>query len=1670
MSDDLGSTYLAAVEDAETEDLLRWARKTAGDGDADVVPSQPSGMERMRGQVTATAPAVAAAAPALRGEGVGAFAADKGQRFARGAAGVVGDAAKGAGIAATALASGTAGAMSEQVAGLDREIAAIDALLAGEGPGGFVPEGDQLTRYQEHRARLAEQRAGLATAGGMAAGEVEAGAEAMPAFQAGEALEAGVADFVGAPDPARDGTLSSDVAEGLGQVAGIIGTAVVGGPVPAAVAAAGQGAVSLYEEAKAAGSDEATALRSAGFGILIGATDILPLMRAIQPLEKAMPGFRSQIVNVLGRVIRSAGEEAAQEALQTTLENLVAQGQFDPARGTFDGTARAALVGGIIGGIAGGGAAAAGKPVDSGRGPRPEAVTSAADPELASIDPEASDVVTQADMDARLGTEAGPMFETAASAEDLETQRRERIEAGEEYIAAQEAIEIELSRLEAEISEQQATATAGESLVDRIVGVESGGNATAKNPKSSATGAGQFIESTWLRMMKRHRPELMRGKSKAEVLALRNDPDLSREMVARLAEENSAHLRRNGVEPTDGRLYLAHFLGPDGAVSVLRAEPNTPLADVLGKGVLNANPFLKGKQAAWIVSWADGKMGDPASARARIGTLRARQTRLRDALGEYVANTSEDAAAFLRRSVDRLNAAASRVTLDDIGGFVQNLLDNPEAPEYIRRALDVIQGRVEIGVKNPLLRDLKARGGVLIGSQAHQDLVDIGVTNRSLPGIFKRDGAVEDLSALDPGGNPLYLDNNMVTDGRLDRDVLVAAIDAEQRGSSLLTAEEQNLAAEAEGVLASLKDVGLDPDTASAKDLLDEINRRVQEGASLEAALEAPDLEADPRDVSEDLQEDVTGHLDAPSGEPESVSRGVGEGKIYVNHARIQSSDDVRDLIQQMADLDADAINAKRGGEVVSNAQTIREADQEYRDIEDLLGREPGPMSRAEAVAARKILTSSGEQVMALAKKAQGQNATDADIAAFRRAAQVHYAIQAEVIAARTETARALQAWAIPAGSDRMRLDQINALVNADGGKGEIRRMAAQVASLEGQDPIKLNTYLQQSLGGRIGRALFEAWINGLLSSPKTHVVNVTSNMLTSVWAIPERLLTAGISQTIYGGEVRVGEALAQSYGFVSGMADGIRLAFALQNADQQLSQDLGYSSKLEADEGQQQAISAGAFGMDPTTVAGTGMDWLGKAIRIPGNLLGREDMFFKSIGYRMELHARAYRMATADGLKGDMLAQRIADLVQDPPPDLKADALDAAHYQTFTNELGEDGQSLQRFANRIGARTFGIPPLRFIVPFIRTPVNIMKYTLQRTPLALMARSIRADIKAGGPRGATALARIGMGTALMAAVYELAASGGISGGGPEDPELKRMWMADGNKPYSIRIGDQWVQYSRLDPIGMLMGFGADFAEIAGDLHDDRANELAVAGIVAMSQNLLSKTYMSGVVDFIAAVNPKDPTSDPARYLQNFAGTLMPYSSFLRHTGQAIDPVLRDTRPDASDEATTPQFLAGVVNKWKATIPGYSASLPARRNLWGEIITRRSEIGVAYDFMSPLNVSKAKDDPANAAMLENRVKIGMPRRAINGVDLTPEEYSEYTRIAGELAKSQVGALVNSPGWKRVPKGEGSLAAELLRSTIIKSRNVASAQMLANSSRLQQAVVKRQQEAAAQMMGN
>lgn len=181
------------------------------------------------------------------------------------------------------------------------------------------------------------------------------------------------------------------------------------------------------------------------------------------------------------------------------------------------------------------------------------------------------------------------------------------------------------------------------SLVDSIVGVESGGNPTAKNPRSSATGSGQFIDSTWMSMMNKYSPELTKGKSRAEILAMRNDPNISREMTARYAQENSQGLEKAGLQATNGNVYLSHFAGLGGATKLLKANPNASAESILGKEAVDANPsILRGKTAGQVVNWANNKVGGAQGSVGGGGLSQAGMAKITGGYNEAIAKLNAD--------------------------------------------------------------------------------------------------------------------------------------------------------------------------------------------------------------------------------------------------------------------------------------------------------------------------------------------------------------------------------------------------------------------------------------------------------------------------------------------------------------------------------------------------------------------------------------------------------------------------------------------------------------------------------------------------------------------------------------------------------------------------------------------------------------------------------------------------------------------------------------------------------------------------------------------------------------------------------------------------------------------------------------------------------------------
>lgn len=779
------------------------------------------------------------------------------------------------------------------------------------------------------------------------------------------------------------------------------------------------------------------------------------------------------------------------------------------------------------------------------------------------------------------------------------------------------------------------------------------------------------------------------------------------------------------------------------------------------------------------------------------------------------------------------------------------------------------------------------------------------------------------------------------------------------------------------------------------------------------------------------------------------------EAAQNINLNNLNSTEEVDALINRVAEVDAPAINEARRQRVF-NVDLPKLADDLGMTVDDLLSRPKGAAFNAEQIlASRKILVASGENLVRLAKKANGATGTETDLALMRRAMTQHRAIQAQVSGMTAEAGRALQQFKVVAESSRLQEKAIRDILTASGGDGLNRKMAQMLSDLD--DPTKVGKFVSEASNATTLDKLYEIWINGLLSAPATHVVNIVSNIMTAGFSVSERK----VASLIGGGKnIPRGEAEAQLAGMIAGSRDGMRLGWnALKTGEP--SDPL---QKMEVEN--HRAITGDQLGLAGT--AGRFADYVGEAVRVPGRLLTAADEFFKAVGYRMELNAQAYRQAFNEGLDGDAAAARIMEIMNNPPENIKMAATDAARYQTFTNRLPEAKMSwvseVGQLAEKARHAPASGPYVRVIVPFVRTPTNIMSYMLERTPLAYTSQAVREDIAAGGARRDLALGKIITGSMVMAVTAELSMAGHITGAGPVDRKMKNILRETGWQPYSIKVGDTYYAYNRLDPIGGLLGLSADMTEMLGQTTEAEADEVAVAAVLSISQNMASKTYLSGVFDFVeaffgASTDPEASNWKLNNWLNRLGGSMVP--SFVAAIERQISPEISATYD--------------MMDRIKSRIPGMSQGLPPRRNIFGEVIVPSG--GLGPDIISPIYTNETKDNPVADEMVRQQVPIGMPRRVVNGIDLDAEQYDRYILLyAGEglgrgipKLKTALNTLINSTGYRNSTDGPDGGKSLLIRSTFANYRSAAQKKLFAEDAELNQARINALEDKQRKLIG-
>lgn len=273
------------------------------------------------------------------------------------------------------------------------------------------------------------------------------------------------------------------------------------------------------------------------------------------------------------------------------------------------------------------------------------------------------------------------------------------------------------------------------------------------------------------------------------------------------------------------------------------------------------------------------------------------------------------------------------------------------------------------------------------------------------------------------------------------------------------------------------------------------------------------------------LGDSAVSDISAVKNNISKTAKSVNSENVYINFARIDTPDDIKKVMAELADASRESIDKARRGKMTFG--DIEQAAKKWTDGQEdafkiLQERRVGePLNAEQSFAARQLWAASAQKVKELSQRVL-ENPTDANQFMFRKMLATHAAIQKEIIAARTETARALAQWKMPAGAPEEMASQLRAMLDYGGGDELTRKMAKDVMDMTNAGMVKdVENVINKGWGAKTIDTWNEARIAGLLTNTTTHIVNFMGNTLNLGVAMADDLTTAAYAK-MFGAETVV--------------------------------------------------------------------------------------------------------------------------------------------------------------------------------------------------------------------------------------------------------------------------------------------------------------------------------------------------------------------------------------------------------------------------------------------------------------------------------------------------------------------------------------------------------------------
>jgi hypothetical protein len=653
--------------------------------------------------------------------------------------------------------------------------------------------------------------------------------------------------------------------------------------------------------------------------------------------------------------------------------------------------------------------------------------------------------------------------------------------------------------------------------------------------------------------------------------------------------------------------------------------------------------------------------------------------------------------------------------------------------------------------------------------------------------------------------------------------------------------------------------------------------------------------------------------------------------------------------------------------------------------------------------------------------------------------------------------------------ADKVLDDIVKGLSSGDtAAKQQSWRLANALMLAEG-DPSKMPALWRQLIQVVTGEGL-SIMYNSMLSGPKTHLVNATSNAINTIYrplsafaggdAAVKKAAVAGY----YNFHKTLGEAVHMSWKTLKdGPVDDGSKGFVLAAETQAQLQILHRAAELSNDAGFKAA--SGFMDMIHGIATFPLFNW-------PSKLLTTEDEFFKVLTSRMEYNSKTM-MEAVDAASGtakpvNEVFKELLSKNYDEAFDAKTGAikdgslLAAAKDVTFQTKLEGPVQHFADFVNNFA-------PIRPFFPFVKTGHNIMVYAGTHVPvLAPYLKEYKA-VMAGDDAYLKAIykGREAFGWMIVLSGATASLSGTITGNGPADPNERKLWLLN-NTPRSIKVGDKWVDYSRIEPFGQIISAVADLHYLfnSGKLSEDRTQYMAGYLAYAIASNFTNKTYMQGVVPLSRMLQPGFTGPEALlRSVADISNNFIPLSGARRSFANAMTPYKQEFN----------SMLDGLLY----SASGGLAKVGATSYDWltGEKVSSPSG---GLNAFNPIVVQTRGKDRVKDALEDIEFDSSVITKTLSGVKLDRQHRSRLQQLMGGSGlRTELDGIVNHPnfdqavedfqlrlrGGERVHK-ENEIWHRQITRTIEKYRDIALKQVIQEFPELRSQIMETRLTRAAQ----